>query len=71
MAIIKCPNCGHKTNSSLCPGWWRYKNKVSNPSKCTVREINGKLEKGCGYEEATDTNKTFAVSVINSGSLDD
>ena len=71
MAIIKCPSCGCKTNSSLCPSWWKYKNKTPNPTKCTAREVNGKLERGCGYDEAIVNNKVFDDSVINSGSLED
>jgi hypothetical protein len=66
MPIINCPNCGEKTNTAVCPGWW----DKARLAKCTVRlayqsGYGNRYVKGCGYDELSDFDKKFADELIS------
>ena len=60
MPIIDCPSCGEKTNTALCMGFWTSEPKA----KCIARIVNGRYEKGCGYDTAHVSDKKYADGLV-------
>ena len=62
MPIVNCPRCGAKTNTAICAGWWDVENREK--AKCTGKIVDGKYEKGCGYETASDFDRKFVDGLL-------
>lgn len=59
MPIVNCLKCGHKTNSALCRNWWDPKKAT-----CILKWVDGKWEKGCGYNDAGLHDRSYADSLL-------
>ena len=65
MAVVTCLGCGGKTNTTVC-NWLVYADK--KPRVCYVLWVDGKPEKGCGYEKLIRNNyKEWVDSVLENG----
>ena len=56
-----CKTCGSQTNSA-CSNFHKHRGK--RVTKCYAAFKDGKWIKGCGFDNASDFNKAFAMSLI-------
>lgn len=59
MPVVTCPNCGATTNTAVATAWWEPKE-----ARCTGKFVDGKWERGCGYDTAPDFDKAYVDKLI-------
>ena len=67
MSVVNCLTCGHVTNTTLCNYWDA---PGQGATECYARKVNGRWERGCGYDQATVFEKGFADEIIMLGKED-
>lgn len=63
MPVVQC-QCGSTTNSAVSDYWEQLAKGGKRASYCLVAWINGKWEKGCGFDKADVASKKFALELI-------
>lgn len=62
MPVGPCGGCGKQTNSATS-NWWFTEDHI--PTKCYARHVDGKWERGCGYDGADPFDQTYADKLIS------
>jgi hypothetical protein len=62
MSIINCAGCGYETNTACSD----YINRTDGMADVCYARLarNNMWEQGCGYDEASESDKAFARKVI-------
>jgi hypothetical protein len=61
MSTIACVGCGRMTNTAVSNHIY---NKQGKADSCYAAFVNGEWVKGCGFNEASDFDKSFALKLI-------
>ena len=67
MSVIKCKKCGHRTNSVFSKYWDRENKEVMEADECYLRYENGKIVRGCSWDNVDNLTKKAIRKMFSSG----